>query len=250
MPLLLGCSLILSLAGGSAAPPDRPAVLVELFTSEGCSSCPPADRFLARLLATQPVEGVEVIPIELHVDYWDRLGWKDPFSSAAFTRRQGRYSGVFGQDRIYTPQMVVDGHAEMVGSDESAALAAIRKAGAAAHLPLSVSTVVRDGILRLSVHAPPLPARTDPVDVVAAVVEDRLSSSVRGGENNGRSLTHSAVVRRLESMGSLEKDGVSGERQWRLDPAWQPGNLRVVVFLQGRKSLRIYGAATSTPSSN
>jgi hypothetical protein len=102
-PALIACAFVLMVGGGTPAAPPSPAVLVELFTSEGCSSCPPADALLARLFETQPLAGVEIVPIELHVDYWDRLGWKDPFSAAAFSRRQEDYSKVFGPDRVYTP---------------------------------------------------------------------------------------------------------------------------------------------------
>jgi hypothetical protein len=229
---------------GVVAPPRTP-VLVELFTSEGCSSCPPADRLLTRLLADQPIDVAQVIALELHVDYWNHLGWKDPFSSAAFTKRQQDYSRIFGEDRVYTPQMVVDGAAELVGSDETLSAEAIRKAAGQPHLPLRVSAAFRADTVRLSVEAPAAPAGLEPTDIVVAVVEDGLTSAVRRGENQGRTLPHSAVVRRIEAIGALEKDPFVGEGQWRVTPAWQRPQLRIVAFLQGQKTRRIHGTAIS-----
>lgn len=103
--------LLVALAAGAARQPPRVPVLVELFTSEGCSTCPAADALLADLQREQPIDGVEVIPVGLHVDYFDGRGWKDAFGSDAFTRRQRDYSAIFGPDTMYTPQIVVDGRA-------------------------------------------------------------------------------------------------------------------------------------------
>ncbi len=102
----------------AAGRPDgrRTPVLVELFTSEGCSSCPPADVLLARLEKTQPVAGAQIIALKEHVDYWNHLGWRDPFSSAQFSERQSSYVQTFRTDQVYTPQMVVDGQTEFVGN--------------------------------------------------------------------------------------------------------------------------------------
>src|SRR5262245_62196102 len=94
-------------------------VVVELFTSEGCPSCPPADAVLSRLAREQPVPGVEIVPLGMHVTYWDQLGWKDPASLREATARQQQYGRVFGEDRVYTPQAVIDGRDEVVGSDDA-----------------------------------------------------------------------------------------------------------------------------------
>src|SRR5258708_30693112 len=125
--LLFAVALAIASGGLQAGPPPTP-VIVELFTSEGCSDCPPADVLLEKLIATQPIGGAEIIGLGQHVDYWDRLGWKDRFSSSALTNRQQLYQTRFGTESIYTPQMVVDGRTEFVGSDASAARKAIEKA--------------------------------------------------------------------------------------------------------------------------
>src|SRR5215470_16941428 len=127
--------------------PDVPRtpIVVELFTSEGCSSCPPADAFLAQLEARQPVVGAEVIAIEEHVDYWDQLGWRDPFSSADWTERQRKYAAVLGNGNIYTPQMVVNGSVEFVGSRERSGRSAIDQAAQQKTIPLTVTAVALPG---------------------------------------------------------------------------------------------------------
>src|SRR5438309_1867008 len=120
--------------------PNRPPspVLVELFTSEGCSSCPPADELLTRLEQTQPVGGAQVIALSEHVDYWNRLGWTDPYSSAEFSKRQNEYARVFETDEVYTPQMIVDGGVQFVGSNLNKARDAV---DGAAHDSKAVVTV-------------------------------------------------------------------------------------------------------------
>ena len=236
--LLLGVLLV------PAAPAPRTPVLVELFTSEGCSSCPPADALLARFRETSPVDGVDVVALGLHVDYWDRLGWKDPFSSPVFSRRQEAYGRVFGEDRVYTPQMVVDGAVEFVGSDSAEAIKAIRAASDRPHLAIGANADLRGDLLRIAADAPPVPAgASEKIAVVVAVVEDGLTSDVKRGENTGRTLSHAAVVRRIETIGTLDRDAFAGEGQWKLGPSWNRARLRVVAFLQGQSTRKVYGSA-------
>jgi hypothetical protein len=242
---VLAWAMASMLAGGSP-PPSRAPVLVELFTSEGCSSCPAAEALLTQLLSGQPVAGAEVIPLEFHVDYWDRLGWKDPFSSAAFTRRQGTYTAAFQTDGNYTPQMVVDGAAQLVGSDRVKALDAIARAGSAAHLPLGITARLRGaGRVRVSVDAPAAPSGAEPIDILVVLAEDGLTSAVTRGENKGRTLAHTGVVRRHEAIGALDRDAFVAEGEWPLNAVWTASRIRAVAFLQGHKTHRVYGAASA-----
>src|ERR1035438_8936724 len=119
--MVVGSSLTSPLSGQtSSVEAARKPVVVELFTSEGCSSCPPADALLQKLQAEQPVAGTEIIAIEEHVDYWNHDGWVDPFSSAEWTQRQAVYTALSKKD-VYTPELVVDGQSQFVGNDERAA---------------------------------------------------------------------------------------------------------------------------------
>lgn len=242
----LAAPLLLTIAAVSVRAGETPAktpVLVELFTSEGCSSCPPADRLLARLAAEQPVAGAEIVPLSFHVDYWDHLGWRDPFSSAAFTRRQGEYSRAFGSE-VYTPQMVVTGSREFVGSDERAARSAIAAAALGRSAFVRVGTASgqeSEGKIVLDVTA--VAAGAD-ADVFLAITEDRLASDVLRGENAGRRLEHTAVVRELEDLGRIDSTGrFQGKPTVARDPAWKGGGLHAVVFVQERGSRHVLGAA-------
>ncbi len=219
-------------------------VLVELFTSEGCSSCPPADALLMRLGRTQPVREADVIVLEEHVNYWDSLGWKDPFSSEQATARQQEYGQAFGGQQIYTPQMVVDGNTEFVGSAEGKALRAVRAAGAA-HKP-AVSLSWTDGGM-LAIHVEPLSnaAHGDTPQVVVAITENMLHSDVKHGENAGRALEHDGVVRALIPAGKIgaSSDGFSSTIAVHAAHEWNVANLRAVVFVQERRSRHILAAA-------
>ncbi|MSV30282.1 MAG: DUF1223 domain-containing protein [Bryobacterales bacterium] len=211
----------------------RTPVLVELFTSEGCSSCPPADALLIKLETQQPFAPARVIALSQHVDYWDRLGWKDPFSSPAFTGRQREYT----RGDSYTPQMIVDGGAAFVGSDVAKAGMAIQKAALAPKAPINLSRGAQSGTLRI--HAEGLP--DTPADVMLAIVEDNLVTNVERGENAGKSIAHVAVARRLSAIGKTKGGSFTGDAVIKLDRTWKHENVRAVVFVQERLTRRILG---------
>jgi len=236
-----------------AAAPDAAStpVLVELFTSEGCSSCPPADALLAQLGRTQPVHGADIIALEEHVDYWDRLGWKDPFSSEAATDRQNEYASAFADAQVYTPQMVVDGRTQFVGSSDSDALRAI---SAASRMPKPALELSWEKDDVLSIHVAPQGSGDTAVQrsaqdsdqrVFLVVAENRLHSDVKHGENAGRALEHDGVVRQLLPAGKIDNAaaGFSSTVPVHADRDWNRANLRAVVFVQERHTRHIIAAA-------
>jgi hypothetical protein len=183
--------LCLLLAAAPAAAGERP-VVVELFTSEGCSSCPPADALLAELASRS-----DLLALSFHVDYWDRLGWKDPFSSPAATQRQNGYARRLGLDAVYTPQIVVDGHWQTVGSDRDAVARAVAEARRAA-VAVPIALTLDRGTARIALGA----GRPGVSGAVLLLGFDRRHvDRVGGGENDGRTLTHSDVVRGFAEIG-------------------------------------------------
>jgi hypothetical protein len=229
----------------SPVPDAKPTpVIVELFTSEGCSSCPPADALLSRLGRTQPVSGADIIILEEHVDYWDRLGWKDPFSSEEATARQNEYDMSFAGFEVYTPQMVVDGRAKFVGNSDSDALRAIRTASQAPKPVVHLSWNKDD---TLEIHVDPLnnTAERDGQQVFMVVAENMLRSDVKHGENAGRALEHNGVVRQLLPLAKIDATpaGFSSSVAVHSAREWNRANLRAVVFVQERRSRHILAAA-------
>jgi hypothetical protein len=224
----------------------RTPVLVELFTSEGCSSCPSADQALAQLQKDQPIANVEIIPLSEHVDYWNYIGWTDPFSSSAFSERQRGYARAFRLDSTYTPQMVVNGQAEFVGSDRSRAESAIVKAASAAHANVQIKVVTNTATSAdLQVRVDDLPGvrQGDNANVLLAITEDNLRSNVARGENSGRRLTHTAVVRQLRVIGTAQTSHpFNASATASLDGVWKRNDLSAVVFVQERTSGRVLGA--------
>lgn len=245
MTLLRIAVLLAALSAGGAGQPPRLPVLVELFTSEGCSSCPAADALLERLQRVQPIDGVDVIPLGLHVDYFNHLGWKDAFSSAAFTRRQQEYSTIFGPDSVYTPQIVVDGREAVTGSDDEAVRRAIASAARRPHVPVRVVAAATADRVRLTIDLPAAPDTAEPVHVVAAITEDDLTTAVKRGENHGRTLHHVAVARSVRRVGALIGTAAALTVDLSIKRDWQPNALRVVVWLEGDRSRGVYGAGSA-----
>ena len=220
-PFLAGL-LVLAASSAPSIAAERP-VVVELFTSQGCSSCPPADALLATL-ADRP----DVLALAFHVDYWNRLGWVDPFSGPWATARQSAYAAQMGSDQVYTPQAVVDGGRDVVGSDRDGLEAAIADARADPVVPVALTT--SDAGLRVTVD----PAA--PADAVLWLVgfDDRHETPVRRGENAGKMLVDRNVVRSLTRLDGWSPGGAVA--------AAKPDGDRTAVLLQAADG-RILGAA-------
>jgi len=228
--------------------PEPTPVLVELFTSEGCSSCPPADRLLESLAREQPLPGVEILVIGEHVDYWDSHGWKDPFSDPAFTKRQRWYS-MHWPLRVYTPQAVIDGVSERLGSNREKLLKAVARAAKRPKAEIALQAeATPQGKVRLSVEIRNLTRTgTSTADVYAAIVADGVESDVASGENRGRKLRHWAAARRLTLLGKArsKKDLAEITGEIEAIPANVQGNSRLIVFAQSKKNRRIVAAVTA-----
>ena len=230
---------------------DGGAVVLELFTSEGCSSCPPADALLSDLGSS--TKGV--IPLAYHVDYWNHLGWSDRLSSPRWSERQTAYTRAMNLDSDYTPQMVISGQWQAVGSDRSD----IARAVAAARLVPSLGRVSLHTIsgpsgsrkLKVKLNAQMLNATpTGPLVVMVAIYENGLVERIHRGENGGRQITYDYTVRKLLPAFQLDlaqSASVEKELSIDLDPSWSLDHLGVAAFIQDMASLRIVGAAAEYP---
>ncbi len=220
----LGLASVLIAAGGAASAADRP-VVVELYTSEGCSSCPPADRLLAELASQRS----DVLALDLHVTYWNNLGWHDPFSLRSATDRQDRYARLFGTGEVYTPEMVVDGRASLVGSDREAAERAIADAAASgSSVPMRVS--VQPSGVTVEVGA-----GTGEAELVVVGYDGQHETRVGAGENNGRTLREVDVVRSMQASGAWHGRAMTVRFA-------APAGEHVAILLQAADG-RILGAA-------
>ncbi len=224
--LPLGCSV----ASGEppAARADEAPIVIELFTSQGCSSCPPADRLLSKLAAASEAAGRRIAPLSFHVDYWNGLGWADPFSSAAWSARQEDYAGALGDGRAYTPELVVAGASGVLGSNATAVTRAI--ADAPPQRAVSAKASWQASHVTIEATAPA------DADVWAAIYEDGTRTWVPRGENAGETLASDRVVRSLVKVAAA---GQTHAAEIALDPAWRSAG--AVAFAQ-RADHRIVGA--------
>lgn len=238
-------------AGEARSEPSPRAVVLELFTSQGCSSCPPADRVLSRLGDEARADGVTLVPLAYHVDYWNRIGWVDPFSSPRWSARQRRYGDVFGLRSVYTPQIVLNGHAELVGSHESSLRAEIpaasraRPAGRVEILRAALDGPARELVVEVAAEIQET-GPASPMVVNLALFESGLVTRVESGENSGRTLENDYVVRLLRPVITFAAAGPSSRSERSsitLDPGWAVENLGVAVFLQDSGTLEIHAAA-------
>ena len=235
---LIGALLLVSTRAHAAIPPQF--VFVELFTSEGCSSCSPADRLLMELDRNQPVATAKIIVLSEHVDYWNTLGWRDPFSSAQWSQRQSDYARRFNLESIYTPQIVIDGSQQAVGSESGAVRRAIQESADNTHLSIQITNLRRIGdrvFANYSVGA-------SPNAILYAVVADESDrSSVTRGENAGRTLEHIAVARSLAEIASLQTAAVDKTAAIDVPPGDMNRHLKVILFAQSSDTGAIAGVA-------
>jgi hypothetical protein len=247
--LVLPTVLVLLAATSHAEHPGAP-VLIELFTAEGCSSCPPADHFLAELDAAQPIPGARLIVLSEHVDYWDQQGWPDPYASKAFTERQVAYDRSLHVREPFTPQFIVDGAVDMRLSRRDRIGEQLRAAAAAAKIPVSIESIsigggatpVISGVVRVEgVTA------DRPCELFVGVALDHADTQVLRGENRGQHLTHVAVLRDLVRVGAVAPGAASHQPfSLELRPGLDGLPLRVIAFVQRPGPGAVLGAAEQT----
>lgn len=232
-------AIVIGQVPGRGSNPGSGPIVIELFTSEGCSSCPPADKLLAELERQGSVNGRQILIMGEHVDYWDGLGWRDRFSSNVFTQRQTEYARRLGTGSPYTPQMVINGRTEVVGNDEAALMGDLATEASTGNTVVSLGL---DSSLNATVR---VQGATAGSKVLLAIIEDKLSTHVQRGENGGRELQHAGVVRRLTEIGVAKSGVLDTAIPIKLDSSWRRENLRVIVLVQNSPGGRIEGAAAA-----
>lgn len=237
-------TLLASAWSVSADSPNAVPILVELFTSEGCSSCPPVDEMIREMDATQPYAGAHVIVLSEHVDYWDREGWKDRYSSSLFTDRQSGYVRSLGLSTAYTPQVIVDGNKELKGSNAEIAQT-LEKIATVPKLSVRIDSAKIESPNELKAHVQvDASEQKHGADVFLAIALDHAESQVSAGENSGKKLMHVAVVEELKKIGKIEKGKpYTQDATIKLKPGIDPTNVRVIAFVQEFTQGKVLGAA-------
>ncbi|MGG9963681.1 DUF1223 domain-containing protein [Ferruginibacter sp. SUN106] len=216
-----------------------PVAVIELFTSQGCSSCPPADALLAQTIASAKKDNKNIFALSFHVDYWNRLGWADPFSNAAYSARQSNYVTAFKLDGAYTPQMIVNGKDQFTGSDNDALSKSLSNAlsiNAGINFKTLTATCKDDKTIHLQYA---LEGELTGSAINFALVSLKETTIVKRGENGGHTLTNENIVRQLITT----KAAASGEINFAASPVPEKENIAMVAFVQQEKSLKIIGAA-------
>jgi len=234
----MSCLFGLTLSASAHKPkptPDKGFVVVELFTSEGCSSCPPADELVAKV--QHEYQNQPVYILVYHVDYWNRLGWKDAFSNADYSKRQTDYAKSLHLESVYTPQIVVNGQKEFVGSEEGTLRNAIKAGlGKSTSAQIILSDIKSNGSqVTVNYHASSTAKYSE---VVLALVQKAAQTQVKAGENQGHTLAHVQIVRDLKR--STTKNG---SNILLIPKGVNPQSLEVIAFLQDTASGEIIGAA-------
>jgi hypothetical protein len=234
-----------SIRKASATEAKPGAVLVELFTSEGCSSCPPADALLQKIAGKQTESGQFIVGISEHVTYWNQLGWSDPFSSDFYTERQNAYGQRFHLDSVYTPQMIINGEEQVVGSDSTALLRALREEQKPQPLSVHINAVsAHDHFLVLDFSI--TGDTSSGADLFAAITDDHAKSSVTRGENSGHTLSHVSVARSITRIAKVN----SQTKQTVQIPLPSPSTLsenrgrHLILFAQALDLGRVLGVDT------
>lgn len=241
-------------AANSADKTSNPnPVLIELFTSEGCSSCPPADGLLKKLDAGQPIPGAQLIVLSEHVTYWDHDGWKDPNSSSLLTERQSSYESVLGETTAFTPQLIVDGTHQVKVADARQIQETLQGAAATPKVSVRIGEVAVDAgnpaTLRIHIETDANFEKHN-ADVYLAVALDHVESQVLRGENGGRHLVHVAVVQELTKVGRLPKGkSFAQDVELKLKPGTDPKNIRLIALVQESGPGKVLGAALRRPRS-
>lgn len=245
--LMMVCIVCVAAGQSADGSKGKTPVLVELFTSEGCSSCPPADGWLQWLDKNQPFPGVDFIVLSEHVDYWDHDGWKDTYSSPTFTARQAAYVRAMGLKGAYTPQVIVDGRSELNLSDTAQVNQVLHEAAKAPFIPIRIGAVTVDGsspaVLRAHIDIDGATEKHN-ADIYAVIAIKHAESQVLHGENGGRRLQHVSVAQEPIRVGKLERGkSFSADLQAKLKIRMDSANLRLVVFVQEQDSGSVDGAA-------